>query len=156
MTQQDLLIERVAKRHDLPVSLVSAIVRVESGGDPWAIRYEPQFYDHYIAPKPVKGKAPCSAQTEGRMQATSWGLMQIMGATARETGFNGVFLSQLCDPETGLDWGCRYLIRLFKRFGGQGDEAVIAAYNAGSPRKTGTGAFVNQAYVDKIRSQGWA
>lgn len=155
MSQQDSLIEKIAKRHDLPVSLVSAIVRVESGGNPWAIRYEPQFYERYIAPKAMKAKAPCSAQTEGRMQATSWGLMQIMGATARETGFNGVFLSELCDPEMGLDWGCRYLAKLFKRFGGQGDEAVIAAYNAGSPRKQSDGLFVNQVYVDKIRSAGW-
>lgn len=154
MTQQDSLIEKIARRHGLAVALVAAVVRVESGGNPWAIRYEPAFFDRYIAPKPVKSKAPCSDQTEARMQATSWGLMQIMGATARETGFDGVFLSELCDPEVGLEWSCRYLVKLVKRYGD--GEAAVAAYNAGSPRKLANGQFRNQAYVDKIRSSGWA
>lgn len=139
-----------AKRYQLPAPLVLAIVQAESGGDPWAIRYEPGFFQRYIAGKPVLARAPCSEQTEATMQATSWGLMQVMGATARERGFRGVFLSEMCDPRIGLDWGCCHLDHLTKKHLKVGGwAAVVAAYNAGSPKKE-NGQFVNQAYVDKI------
>jgi len=155
MLNADIMIlsAAAAKRHGLPPPLVYAIIETESGGNPWAIRYEPAFYEKYIAPAPIKGRGTCSAQTEARMQATSWGLMQLMGATARETGFDGVFLSQLCDPKVGIEWGCTYLANLVQRYASRYRwEGVVAAYNAGSPKKTKTGLWVNQSYVDKIRA----
>lgn len=148
-------IDRTARRHGLPPELVRAIVTVESNGNPWAARYEPAFYNRHVAPKPVKTRPPCSEQTEMRLRACSFGLMQIMGATAREVGFEGVFLTELCDPEVGLDWGCRYLAQLarlhYERHGWAG---VVAAYNAGSPRKLADGRWVNEGYVNKIHAQG--
>ncbi len=86
MLNADIMIlsAAAAKSHGLPPPLVYAIIETESGGNPWAIRYEPAFYEKYIAPAPIKGRGTCSAQTEARMQATSWGLMQIMGATGME------------------------------------------------------------------------
>ncbi len=80
--------------------------------------------------------------------------MQILGQTAREIGFDGTFLTELCDPEIGLEWGCRYLGILFDRHGDEGVDAVVASYNAGSPRKNAGGTYVNQAYVEKIRRAG--
>ena len=149
------LINTTARRHGLPPELVRAIVQIESGGRPWACRYEPAFYERYIASKEVKTWRPCSGQTEARLRACSFGLMQIMGATARETGFDGVFLTELCDPAVGLDYGCRYLAKLARlhqeRHGWAG---VVAAYNAGSPRKVADGRFVNESYVNKIRDAG--
>lgn len=79
-----ILADAAAKRHGLPLPLVYAIIHTESGGNPWAIRYEPAFYERYIAPKPVKPRPPCSEQTESRLLACSFGLMQIMGATGME------------------------------------------------------------------------
>lgn len=150
-----ILADAAAKRHGLPLPLVYAIIHTESGGNPWAIRYEPAFYERYIAPKPVKPRPPCSEQTESRLLACSFGLMQIMGATARETGFDGVFLSELCNPKVGIEWGCKYLATLVQRHVSRHRwEGVVAAYNAGSPKKTKTGLWVNQAYVDKIRTAG--
>jgi len=35
--------------------------------------------------------------------------MQVMGQVAREHGFEGKFLSALCDPALGLDIGCAAL-----------------------------------------------
>ncbi|MFZ1325935.1 MAG: lytic transglycosylase domain-containing protein [Candidatus Contendobacter sp.] len=151
----DALVAAAAQRHTLPVSLIRAIVHIESGGNPWAVRYEPAFYDRYVMTKPVKAHAPCSVKTESRLRATSFGLMQIMGQTARETGFDGVYLTELCDPAVGLDWSCTYLARLVEVYRSKyGMEGVVAAYNAGSPRKSGDGSWVNQAYVDKIRQEG--
>ena len=78
--------------------------------------------------------------------------MQVMGATARELGFKG-WLGQLLCPDEGLLCGVKYLHKQFKRFGSRGLPAVIAAYNAGSPRTEKSGAFKNQAYVDKVMTQ---
>lgn len=146
---------QAAQRHALPIDLARAIVRVESGGNPWAVRYEPAFWERYVAPKPVRARAPCSEQTESRLRACSFGLMQIMGATARDAGFDGVFLTELCDPNTNIEYGCRYLAKLARQHHDRhGWEGVAAAFNAGSPRKTSTGIWANQPYIDKIRAAG--
>lgn len=155
MSDHRSLIAAAAQSYQLPIPLVTAIVQVESNGDPWAVRYEPGFYDKYIAPRPVRGKPPCTSQTEARLLACSFGLMQIMGATARAVGFDGVFLTELCQPAIGLDYGCRYLAKLFRLHGGiHGPEGVVAAYNAGSPRRNSKGTWVNQDYIDKIQKAG--
>lgn len=150
--EHETLIEAAARTHGLPVGLVSAVVEVESGGDACAFRYEPAFFERYIRGNPaVRGVRPCSLETERMGQATSWGLMQVMGATARGLGYPGAFLSGLTRPEVGLEYGCRLLAKLAKRHkAGHGWPGVVAAYNAGSVRLAPGGGFVNQSYVDKI------
>ena len=146
------LIAAAAARHQLPAALISAICRVESSFNPHAIRYEPDFFSTYIMPCKLKEVPPCSFRTEQRARAMSWGLMQIMGQVARERGFAGIFLSELCLPEVGIDYGCRQLRHLADRYLAEWDwPGVIAAYNAGSPRKDGTGSFVNQNYVNHVQ-----
>lgn len=149
------LIEEAAAIHDLPVNLVAAIVSVESDFNPAAIRYEPDFFIRYIAGRSFKAVFPCSKETEAHARATSWGSMQIMGQVARERGFSGTFLSELCVPAVGLYWGCAHLAHMRSRYEKtHGMEGVVAAYNAGSPRKNHTGQFVNQVYVEKISEAG--
>lgn len=83
-------------------------------------------------------------------QKMSWGLMQVMGAVAREYGFKGTFLSELCDPHVGLKYGMIHVQTLFKRYNGHWPD-VIAAYNMGSPRRVDGGAYENQeSYVDVV------
>jgi len=152
MDEHDMLIENAARTWGLPREIVAAVVGVESGGNAWAFRYEPAFYERHVAGNPsVRPKAPCSLDSERQALATSWGLMQVMGSTARGLGFQGPFLSALTDPAIGLDYGCRLLAqlrdRLLERHGWPG---VAAAYNAGSARMAADGTFVNQSYVDKI------
>lgn len=148
------LARTIAARYDLPVQLVLAIVKVESNGDPWAVRYESAFYKRYIVPLPIVPIPPCSLDTERVMRATSWGLMQIMGQVARELRFAGAFLSELCEPAVGLEYGCRHLAKLRDRYhAAWGLEGVTAAYNAGSPRREGD-HWGNQPYVDKVRAAG--
>lgn len=148
-------IEEAADFHMHPVNLISAIVQVESAFDPSAIRYEPTFYARYVLGGLFKPIYPCSKETEAHARAMSWGLMQVMGQTARERGFSGTFLSELCDPVVGLYCGCQHLTYLRSRYeDSYGIEGVVAAYNAGSPRKNHTGKFINQAYVEKIREAG--
>jgi hypothetical protein len=131
---QDALIVAMAESYQLPVVIVRGMVTHESiGGIPVAVRFEPDFYDRYL-----KGKTPdyrphtaCSWETERIGRATSWGLMQVMGETARVVGFRGWF-PELCRPEIGLEWGCRYLRRLVDRYLADSDwPTVMRAYNGG-------------------------
>jgi soluble lytic murein transglycosylase-like protein len=96
------LARSTAAHHALDSALVCAIVEQESAWDAHAIRYEPAFRSRYVAPL---GLPP----TEEVARSISWGLMQVMGQVAREHGFDGKFLSTLCDPATGLDIGCTVL-----------------------------------------------
>ncbi len=121
-----------ADEFKLPFELVRAVVEHESvGGITYAVRYEPDFYDRYIKGKTPNFRPPhCSWETERIGRATSWGLMQVMGETARSIGFQGWF-PELCVPAVGLAWGCRYLRRLADRYGAEGWEVVCRAYNGG-------------------------
>src|SRR5438445_3491552 len=60
------LAHRAAEAHALWPELVCAIVEQESAWNPWALRYEPVFYEKYIAPQIARGaiargKAPGDA-----------------------------------------------------------------------------------------------
>jgi soluble lytic murein transglycosylase-like protein len=96
---------RAAEAHALWPEVVCAIVEQESSWNPWALRYEPAFYEKYIAPQLARGKIV--DLTESHARAFSWGLMQVMGQAAREHGFNGASLAALCDPAAGIEIGCR-------------------------------------------------
>jgi hypothetical protein len=57
--------------------------------------------------------------------------MQVMGQVAREHGFDGRFLTALCDPETGLDIGCTVLAA--KLAAANGDTArALQLWNGGA------------------------
>jgi|GEM_PF-830302 len=143
-------INAAALRFNLPVRLIQAMILIESGGLPWAMRYEPEFYDKYVAQREIKPLRPCSEATERRGRATSWGLMQIMGETARSVGFARPYLSELCAPDVGLLWACSYLEHLKNRFVAWGWSAVVAAYNGGPGAVLGAEQFTNPEYPRKV------
>jgi len=130
-------INQAAVANDIPSTILAAVVLQESGGDPLAIRYEPRFFQTYLVGATrhtLAGFVPnpnqCSFQTELRARAFSWGLMQLMGQTAREQGFDGVFLSGLLDISTNLSIGAKYLAKKVKHKDGN-MEAALLAYNGG-------------------------
>jgi soluble lytic murein transglycosylase-like protein len=85
-------------------ALICAMAEQESAWNPWAIRYEPQFYKRYVTGLIAAERL---SETESRARATSWGLLQVMGQVAREHGFSGAFLAELCDPASGVQIGCK-------------------------------------------------
>jgi soluble lytic murein transglycosylase-like protein len=148
------IINQKARQFDIDPKLIRAFCTVESSMNPYACRYEPAFYDRYILPLTVESlrlrnplmqatRIPTIA-TERIQLATSWGLMQIMGQTAREFGFRGQFLAELTDPATGLEYALKYLQRKLNAYSDIRD--AISAYNAGHPSN------LNQDYVDRILS----
>jgi soluble lytic murein transglycosylase-like protein len=100
------LARRIAAAHGLDPALACAVIEQESAWNPWAVRYEPGFLSRYVAPLYTAGKL---SATEAYTRSMSWGLMQVMGQVAREFGFPGKYLSELCDPATGIEFGCRKL-----------------------------------------------
>ena len=139
-------IEIAAKAESLDPNLVNAIVIVESSCDPSAIRYE-QFYRYLFFPRECADKNGISFDTEVACQKMSWGLMQVMGAVAREYGFQGMF-PDLCKVGIGLSYGCKLIHRLSEKY--YQEEEVVSAYNAGCVVRTTGGMFTNQLYVDKV------
>lgn len=135
-----------AARYDVAPSLIKAIIGVENAPmDPFAVRYEAHVM-------PVKAREFAKANkiseaSEIQLQKFSFGLMQILGTTARNLGFKGP-LPQLCDIELNINFGTLLLAKLAKRYSMIDD--VVASYNAGSPRRLESGLYKNQPYVDKV------
>jgi hypothetical protein len=111
-----------AKRHYIDAALVCAVIEQESGWDANAIRYEGAFRARYVAPL---GLPP----TEEIARSISWGLMQVMGQVAREHGFAGAFLSELCSAECGLEIGCAVLAH---KIAAAGRQVVHVAVDLGA------------------------
>ena len=114
-----------AAQHNLDAALVCAVCEQESSWNPWAIRYEPAFRIRYVAPL----RLPV---TEEIARSISWGLMQVMGEVAHEAGYTGPF-PELCDPATGLDWGCRVLAKKLAEAGGDPAKALQLWNGGGNP-----------------------
>lgn len=141
------VITEMCDKYDIRPEIVYALIKVESGGDPYATRFEPG-YTAYFSAKEFARENLITRRTEEVMQATSWGLMQIMGGTARRLGLEAP-IPVLIDPQNNIEYGCKLLQELTVRY----PESIwdrAAAYNAGKVRRTATGEYVNQRYIDKF------
>lgn len=145
--QWDDLIEEKAKLFALDPFLVKAIIYVESAGDKYAARFEPKW-TYFYRVEEFADDNNITAATERVFQATSLGLMQIMGSVVRELGW-GASLVEVFNPEVNITYGCKKLNQFSQRYTDRRD--IIASYNAGSPRRNKVdGKYVNQKYVDKV------
>jgi len=119
-----LLATKWATKYGLDRYLVCAVIEQESAWNPWAVRFEPGFLDRYV--KPVD---PAKPTTREILHACSFGLMQVMGLVAVGLGFSGNYLTELCDPDIGVDFGCRKLQQCVNTHGDA--ETALLAYNGG-------------------------
>ena len=173
MNDLERLAREAATKYGLDPALVCALCEVESGWETRAIRQEVGYTYLYGLAAGETGVIACiqgaageqlhtllkeiqsTIATEVVMQKTSWGLMQIMGAVARERGFGG-WLTELCDPAVNLEWGCRHLRWMLDHNNAYGlpdfrikPEDLAAAWNAGT-RVMVDGKYKNQSYVDRV------
>lgn len=160
------LIDAAATRHGLEPRVVCAQVQVESTANPWAWNPEPKyrwFWDvrlkrpfRALDPSEIARKAPpadfhCYAgdpDQEWWGQQASWGLLQVMGAVARELGFTGDYLSQLCEPVLNLELGCTKLGTELTKTGDI--RSALARYNGGPKGNAPGGPLRNEPYVQKV------
>jgi soluble lytic murein transglycosylase-like protein len=122
------LARQIAAEHALEPALVCAVIEQESAWNPWAVRYEPGFLSRYVAPLYTAGKL---SATEAYTRSMSWGLMQVMGQVAREFGFKESSLAELCDPTTGVEFGCRILAARLAKARGDAPAGLLA-WNGGA------------------------
>ncbi len=159
----------------LDPAIVKGLVEKESGWNPWAWNPEPKFRYFWdvkngrpfrpVTPIIVASKFPPSdfralegdPDQEWWGQQASWGLMQIMGAVARERGWKDPYLPGLCHPATNLELGCRHLAHLLKGALAQalGDvseatRAALAAYNGGPGGNAAGAPLRNGDYADDV------
>lgn len=123
-----------------PNAVMFGWVRAESDWNTWATREEPAFHRRYVG----------DGGRESWELAISWGLLQVMGLTAREMGYEDRYLSRLCNPAIGLDLGAKYLRSRYDR-GDQTWAGALAAYNGGFGGNMRP-PYRNQSYVDKVLS----
>jgi soluble lytic murein transglycosylase-like protein len=129
-TQLVSLASNLAQAHGLDPALVCAVIEQESAWNTWAMRYEPAFFAKYVASLYTNNKV---SATEGYARGISWGLMQVMGQVARENGFTDRFLSGLCDPASGIEFGCRVLRKKLDYAKGDTVQGLLGWNGGGNP-----------------------
>lgn len=143
-----VLARKWAGKYGLDRELVCAVIEQESHWDPFAVRFEPAFETRYIHPA-----IPAAPTTLELTKAMSFGLMQVMGEVAIELGWRGPFLTALCDPDTGVDFGCR---KLQKCFAAHTDpELSLLAYNGGSNALYGKQVLARVAHYIQPDPSAW-
>jgi len=128
------LARKAAASQSLDPALVCAVIEQESAWNPWAMRYEPAFFAKYVAGLYTNNKITAS---EAYARGFSWGLMQVMGQVAREIGFDGTFLSSLCDPEHNLAIGCKLLRKKLDAMDGDATRGLLAWNGGANPAYAG-------------------
>lgn len=123
--ERKALVAPIAAKYSLDLATVAAVCEQESSWNPWAVRFEPGFEARYI--KPANPAMPTTLELT---KAMSFGLMQVMGEVAIEHGFAGRFMTELCAPAVGVEYGCRKLRRCFDLH--TDPTAALLAYNGGS------------------------
>jgi len=140
------VLQTEAKNLKLDWKVLDAIIHIESSWNPWVVRFEKNFTYTQDQDKFAKLNR-ITVSTEHQLQKFSWGLMQVMGGTARWLGYAGA-LTALCDVDVNIYVGAKYFHHLCGQYVKLSDQ--IAAYNAGSVRLKADKTYVNQAYVDKV------
>lgn len=140
-------IKKAAIEHGLDQFHIAACIMTETLGNRFAARFEPKWRYFFEDRKSLADDLMISVETETMLQATSFGYMQVMGAVARENGLRD-HITVLIEPDIGIKYGCIKLKKLLNKYGNIYD--AIAAYNAGSVRKTAGGFYENQKHVDRF------
>lgn len=142
------LFERFGRSYRIDPRLLEAVCRQESGGNPKAFRYEAGLRD------------------------ASYGLMQVLGKTARNIGAlpDGERDASLCEPELGIRAGVMVLAENLNGYSAaaqmgrsHGDferltevwpiavQSAVCRYNGGMKGNPGPdGKFRNQTYLDGV------
>jgi hypothetical protein len=138
------LVALLAKEWQLVPNWILAQIWTECEEDirnPRLTRREPYYqYFYDLTQGPLYDKQLSAQQNRKRafdvlggdefeFQTTSHGLMQLMGATARDMGFIRD-RADIYDPATNINLGCKYLKQCFRRARGDHREA-LRYYNGG-------------------------
>lgn len=147
------LVNKYALKYDLRPDVVMCIVIQESKGDTFAWRWEEAFWEKNLKGKdrsqlsgwtPKPGTLP-TLTDELLQRSCSYGVMQVLGDTARWCAkVQTPFLTSLCDPERGIEAGCKVLSFYLNRAGGD--------YRAGLKGYNGSWSYADEV-LDRVKNQ---
>lgn len=141
----EIIINESAK-YNIDPALIAAIIFQESGGQEDAREYS-RGYPYVYKPTFFAKMHNIPFKTELEGQRTSYGLMQIKCATARDIGYLGK-CQKLFNASLNVRYGVKYLSILKRRYGS--DLSMISAYNQGQPFRFSNGQFKNSRYVNSV------
>ena len=125
------LAQKWGQRTGIPAAFILATIQQESGGNPCAVRHEPNYLEKYGSS--VKFKfIEDHTQLDPIDIASSYGLMQLMIPTA--WGYlsaphkNSNVIEILYDPDLNIRYGAAHLSALFKKHGSI--KGAAGRYNA--------------------------
>jgi hypothetical protein len=163
-------IEYAAAVHRVDSRIIEAMVFQESSDHPYAYNPEPEYRYFWNVKTWAPFRRPTPAELASQSppkdfpalggdpdqewwsQQASHGLMQIMGALARELGFRGIFLPEINDVHLNLDLGCRYFAQLM-RWAKSDTWKAVAAYNGGRGNWNGAAPQAHAAKVRRIHGR---
>lgn len=140
------LVKEVCSKEGVDADLFCAIIAHESSWNPDALKYDPE-YQSLKLPVAYAKKLAITLETEAQLQKISWGLCQIMGATARWCGYEKC-LTHLLEPRDNIEVGVSFFKNSANKYPEIKDK--IAAWNTENFRKDATGLYSNQTYVDMV------
>jgi len=135
-----------ARGLNLDPDLLLAICTHESSFDPYRAKTE-AGYRWLELPAGFAHTLGITFATEVALQSMSFGLGQVMGATARHFGYKGHLTELAGNPSISAHYGALYLAHCVKLYPKVDD--TISAYNAGHPSALGD-HYRNQSYVDAV------
>lgn len=158
----EISLENAAHRFGIALHILVGMAMTESSGQWGLTRHEPAYRylwdirenkpfrkltsaEAHSATPPEDFPAPenSTALEEWENQRTSFGVLQVMGAVARELGYIGD-LNDLRYHD-GIVMGARHFKDLYKRFfADQGIEGVVEAYNRGRPDPDSTTPYAHK------------
>jgi Transglycosylase SLT domain len=167
MVELHSAIIEIARETRIDPPLALALCAQESSFNQWAWNPEPRYRYLWniiqsnpfrqlsaaenkseIPPNDFPAPPGCPRDAEWWGQQASWGIAQIMGAVARERGFRGRFLPQLCDTTVGLPLALEHLRIYIVQF--QDIYKGLEAYNGG-PGAVGRNASYADAVMERVK-----
>ena len=142
LAQWRALTAEIAQKYGLDFNTILAQIWTESEGNATAYRYEKGYiyfylvdvgplYDRHLTVEQNRQKALVAlGQEEFDFQSASHGLLQPLGAVAREFGLRGDW-RQIYQPEVNLALGCAYLKWCLKRTDGNYKQALVKYNGSG-------------------------
>lgn len=122
-------------KYQIPPHVIAGLILQESSGNTYAIRCERGFFKRYY-----KGLLNLIKRTTSKVDdqwfdfpelfSSSYGLCQVLYPIALEHGISLRYPTELCDPNIGIDAGCRHLRKFLNQTGGD-IKASLLRYNGG-------------------------
>lgn len=140
-----VMLKAEATRQSLDPALMCAIAEQESNWEIYATRYEDAFYNRYL-----KKLYPGKPTTESIQRAISFGVLQLMGQSAREIGYSAIGLATLLEPIINFRFGCMHFANKLKSAKGDVEKALLL-WNGGSAPNYGKEVLARKGKYSEVK-----